>query len=87
MITIEYAPGFVRIWKKLPPDIQDEVVERIELFKNPKNHALLKVHKLKGKMRDKYAFSINFRDRIAFRYSKDHKVAFLLDMDDHTIYE
>jgi mRNA-degrading endonuclease YafQ of YafQ-DinJ toxin-antitoxin module len=86
MLSIEYAPEFVRTWKRLPNDSQDEIIERIELFKYIRNHPLLKVHKLKGKMKDRYVFSINFHDRIVFRYTKDKKTAYLLDIGDHTVY-
>jgi len=87
MIKVEYSSYFVRKFKKLEPHTQDEVVEKIDLFRNPRNHAQLKVHKLKGEMKGRWAFSINFRDRIVFHWSTDKQIAYMLDAGDHSIYE
>ncbi|MBA3789516.1 type II toxin-antitoxin system mRNA interferase toxin, RelE/StbE family [Patescibacteria group bacterium] len=88
MLSIEYAPEFIRTWKKLPRDLQDEVIDRIELFQHQRNHSSLKVHKLKGDLRSKWSFSVNFRYRIIFQYAgKSKDVAQLLDIGDHTVYD
>ena len=86
MIRIEYSSYFVRKFKKLDPALQDDVIEKIEKFKDSKNHRKLKVHKLGGKLKGQWAFSINFSDRIAFHFSLDKKTAYLLDVGDHSIY-
>jgi len=83
---VGYKPSFVRQFKKLPKDLQEEVSLKIELFKDVKNHSVLSVHKLKGVLKGKYSFSVNYRYRIVFIYeSKDSVV--LLSFGDHTVYK
>ena len=63
-----------------------EAIEKIELFKNEKNHKLLKIHKLHGKMSGYFSFSVNYKFRIVFRYETKTEMV-LLDIDDHDIYK
>ena len=70
---------------KLPQSSRQEVMERIELFKDEKYHKLIKVHKLHGRLKGYYAFSIDFRNRIVFDYLSDAEVV-LLAVGDHDIY-
>ncbi|HEY4487626.1 MAG TPA: type II toxin-antitoxin system mRNA interferase toxin, RelE/StbE family [Candidatus Paceibacterota bacterium] len=85
MIGIEYAPAFLRQFKKLPISTQEEAQEKIGLFKNRSNHHRLGVHKLKGKLRGKWSFSVNYSDRIVFKWIADNKAG-LLAIGDHEIY-
>jgi mRNA-degrading endonuclease YafQ of YafQ-DinJ toxin-antitoxin module len=87
MLKIGYAASFVRRYKKLSPALQREVRQKIEEFKNPKNHRALEVHKLSGRMKGRSAFSVTFSDRIVFGLSKDKKTAYLFDVGDHGVYE
>jgi mRNA-degrading endonuclease YafQ of YafQ-DinJ toxin-antitoxin module len=87
MIRIEYSSYFVRKFNKMELTLQSDVIEKIEQFKEQKNHKRLEVHKLGGKMKGQWAFSINFSDRVAFYFSANKKVAYLLDVGDHSIYE
>ena len=68
MIRVAYTPSFVRQTKILEASVFEEVVRKIELFKNPKNHKMLKVHKLHGRLEDCHAFSVNHHVRIIFEY-------------------
>lgn len=85
-LEIKYKPQFVRQYKKLEPELQSEVLARIELFKDIKNHDLLKVHKLKGRLKGRYSFSIDYKNRIVFIY-EDKKTATLLVIGDHDVYK
>ena len=85
MIQLIYAPAFVRAMKKLPVDLQEEALEKIESFRNEKNHVQLKVHKLRGRLEDRYSFSVNYKVRIIFQFSASKK-AILLSIGDHDIY-
>jgi mRNA-degrading endonuclease YafQ of YafQ-DinJ toxin-antitoxin module len=87
MISVEYSSDFIRIFKKFNSARAYEVRERIEEFRNPKNHQRLKVHKLKGRMKDLCAFLVNYKDRIIFEWSKDKKTTYLIDIGDHSVYE
>ena len=77
----------VAVFWQLELGMQDEIVEKLEIFRNPKNHAQLKVHRLGGTMKGQWAFSLNFRDRIIFHWSADRQTAYLFDIGDHSIYE
>jgi len=86
VIEIEYTSYFVRKFKKLDARLQDDIVEKIELFRDSQNHAALKVHKLTGRTKEQWAFSVNYSDRVVFHWSKDKQTAYLLDVGDHSIY-
>lgn len=85
-MKVYYKPSFVRALNKLPRDLQEEVIEKIELFKVAKNHKHLKVHKLKGKLKDRYSFSVNYKYRIVFLYISKAE-AVLLAVGDHDVYK
>ena len=74
------------MFKKLPAYLQKEVISKIELFKDTKNHKILEVHKLKGRLRKHYGFSVDFHNRITFDYLSDNE-AVLLTVGDHDIYK
>ena len=86
-MDVVYKHSFVKQFKKLPPDLQKEVLEKIELFKTPNNHkTLLKVHKLKGDLSGLLSFSVNYRFRIVFEWKVLNKSASLITVGDHGVY-
>jgi hypothetical protein len=46
MIEVNYKPTFIKAFDDLENDLQNEIIEKTELLKEPKNHSQLKVHKL-----------------------------------------
>lgn len=86
MIEIIYAPNFVKQLKKIEQSLQEEVLEKIDLFKNRDNHKYLKVHKLHGKFNKCFSFSVNYNVRIVFEHIKNNRIA-LLSVGDHDIYK
>lgn len=86
MITLIYAPVFVKQLRNLELSLQDEVLEKIDAFKNKNNHKILKVHKLQGKFTDRFSFSVNYNTRIIFKYLTKNEVA-LLFVGDHDLYK
>lgn len=85
-MVINFKPSFVREFKKLPSELQEEVLERIELFKKVANHKKLKVHKLIGRLSDFYSFSVTYSHRIVFSYESKTEVVFLA-IGDHDVYK
>lgn len=87
-MEVAYSPTFLRLLKSLSAELQEEAIEKIELFREPQNYKALKVHKLKGRLAGRYGFSINYQTRIVFIYSKSksRRVAYLLAIGDHEIY-
>ena len=86
MIEIIYAPIFIKRLNKMEPSFHGEILEKIELFKDIKNHKTLKVHKLHGKFSDCFSFSVDYSTRIVFQYMTKKSVAFLF-IGDHDLYK
>jgi len=86
MLNIAYTPSFVRRFKSLEVELQEEVLEKIEIFKDITNHKQLKVHKLKGSLSGRFSFSVNYKTRIVFTRLAKNKVVFLT-IGDHGVYK
>lgn len=86
MINLVYTKTFIKQVKRLDKSHLEEVVKKVELFKNPNNHKQLKVHKLHGRLSNKYAFSVNNKDRIIFQYASKNEV-YLLTIENHDGYK
>ena len=86
MLVILFKPTFVRKYQKLELQLQEEILEKIGLFKDPKNHKRLRVHKLTGQLSGRDRFSVNYKFRIVFSYLSK-KEAILLAIGDHDIYK
>lgn len=85
MITVSYKPSFIRKVRNLEKDLCNEVLDKIELFKDVRNHKLLKVHKLHGEFKNCYSFSVDYRIRVVFQYESKSEVV-LLAVGDHEVY-
>lgn len=85
MLTVSFKPSFLRKMNGLDVDLRDEVVEKIDLLKDARNHRLLKVHKLHRPLSGAFSFSVNYKTRIVFEYVSKKEVA-LLSIGDHAIY-
>ena len=85
-MEIIYLSSFLRKFKALESDVQEEVLEKIELFKDKNNHKQLKVHKLHGPLSGRYSFSVNYKTRIVFSYTSREEAA-LLAVGDHAVYD
>jgi mRNA-degrading endonuclease YafQ of YafQ-DinJ toxin-antitoxin module len=86
MLEVSLTPRFQRMYRKLEPALQEEAREKILLFKNPDSHQQLKVHKLKGRLKNRYSFSVNYKVRIVFVYESKHAVI-LLAIGSHNVYK
>lgn len=85
-MEVSYTPAFIQELKKLPPALQDDAIERIELFKDRRTHSFLRVHKLRGKLQGRWSFSVDFRHRIVFTYLTKEE-AVLLAIGTHDVYD
>ena len=85
-MEIQYTPAFIRQFNALETALKEETYEKIDLFRDKKNHQKLKVHKLIGRLAGRYSFSLNYRYRIVFSYlAKD--TAVFLAIGDHDVYK
>ena len=85
-LLIGYQPAFIRMYKKLPPSLQAEVRDRIQLFVTDPRNTSLRVHKLKGKLKEMWSFSVNYDYRVVFEYKAKESVM-LLAVGNHQVYE
>jgi len=85
-MQISYKATFIKQYNKLDENLQEEILEKIELFKDKDNHILLKVHKLHGKLKESYSLYVNYKIRIVFMWLGKEEVAFLA-IGDHDIYK
>ena len=86
VIEVNYKPTFIRKLNRLEKELQEEALQKIELFRNTENHKTLKVHKLHGELSYSYSFSVNYKTRIVFEYLSKKEVA-LLSIGDHDLYK
>jgi mRNA-degrading endonuclease YafQ of YafQ-DinJ toxin-antitoxin module len=86
MFEIVISKQFARQFRKLDNHLKDEVVEKLELLKDPTNHHALKVHKLNGRLTNKYSFSVNYKVRVVFSYPVPTEI-FLLLVGSHVVYD
>jgi len=77
---------FVKNWSKLNPKTKNETVKKIDIFLEDPYLPTLKTHKLTGKLKDYWSFSISYNLRILFRFYKEDAVEFI-DIGGHEIYK
>ena len=85
-MDISLSPQFRKQFRKLEKLLQEEILEKIELFKDNKSNKQLKVHKLKGRLKGRYSFSVNYQFRIVFMYISKQEVI-LLAVGYHEVYK
>jgi len=85
-MKVAYTPQFVRMFRKLEPALKEEALEKIEMFTVDHTHPQLKAHKLKGKLKKRYSFSVNYQIRIIYTPISSSEVAFLA-IGDHDVYK
>ncbi|PIS32418.1 hypothetical protein COT40_00065 [Candidatus Peregrinibacteria bacterium CG08_land_8_20_14_0_20_41_10] len=86
MLEVYYKPIFVRQYKRLPLELQKEVKEKIKLFQQDRKHPFLKVHKLKGRLKNFWSFPVNYEYRIVFE-SENKNTVVLLVVGNHDVYK
>ena len=79
-----FSPKFLRMVGATPKDLQEDVYEKVEAFRDRANHQTLKVHKLQGKLKGLSSFSVNYQTRIIFEFVDDGAV--LHAVGDHDVY-
>ena len=84
-MKILYSPKFGKEYKNLPDNIKDIAEQKEAVFRNDPFNPKLQTHKLKGKFRNYYSFSITYSYRIVFRFLTKNKVPFV-DCGDHSVY-
>lgn len=80
------TPYFEKQFERLPKDIQAVAAKKILIFENNPFYSGLNTHKLKGRLSLLWAFWINNKYRVLFRFMKNSEVIYY-DIDTHDIYK
>jgi mRNA-degrading endonuclease YafQ of YafQ-DinJ toxin-antitoxin module len=86
MLIISITPSFQRQFKKLEESLKEDVRQKVFLLQEESNHKSLKVHKLKGRLKDRCSFSVNYKIRIVFNYLTPKEII-LLAVGGHDVYQ
>jgi len=86
-MTLYYKPRFLRVFHKLDPQLRTLSKERIVQFQKDPFTAKLDTHRLHGKLKNQWSFSIDSRYRVLFEFlnKKKDEVVFL-DIGNHSLY-
>lgn len=86
-MDIVYSTKFSREYKKLSKNIKDTAEQQEKIFRANPFDQRLKTHKLNGKFSEFLSFSVGYKYRIIFEFSKDKKTAYFHSVGDHDIYQ
>jgi len=86
VIKIYPTRHFIRAYKSLPDKIKISAGKKEKIFKNNPFDPRLKTHKLKGRFKGCWAYSVSYQYRILFRFVDDETVLYY-DIDTHDIYK
>ena len=84
-MRVEYSDRFLKSAARLPAKLLTFADAKEALFKQQPFHPSLDTHKLHGKDKDMWAFSINQKYRIKFLFLPANAALFL-DIGTHAIY-
>ena len=85
MIELIWDDSFARIlkkWRKKHPELVARFQQKLELFKNEPFHPSLKTHRLTGNLAGAWAISINYEQRLVFKFLSDTEVL-LINLGTH----
>jgi proteic killer suppression protein len=80
MIEITFSPTFQRAFRKRikgNTDLQARFWQKIEQFQQDPFQPTLRTHKLSGKMKNTWSFSIEYDARVIFYFTDDGKAVFI----------
>ena len=85
MIEIAFNSSFKRAFKKKVAgnkNLEIQFWERVELFKSNPFDPKLKTHRLSGRLKDLWSFSIEYDLRVVFYFAGDQRAVFV-DIGSH----
>lgn len=85
-MKIIYSSKFIKEYKKLPEEIKITAEFKEKIFRNNPFNKILNTHKLSGKLKEFWSFSINNKYRIIFELEKNNLIYFH-SVGDHSIYQ
>lgn len=85
-MKIIYTSKFAREYKKLPKEIKLLAEEKEKIFRKNPFTPILDTHKLHGRFREFWSFSIDFKYRIIFEFG-ENGIVYFHSVGDHAIYK
>ncbi len=85
-MRIIYSPKFAREYKKLPQKVKGAAEEIEAVFRDDPFNPVLGTHKLHGRFKDFWSFSIGFKFRIVFEFGEKGTVYFH-SIGNHDVYQ
>ncbi len=79
-------PKFKKSLKDVPRHIADKLEKKKKIFRQNPFHPSLKTHKLKGRLKDYYSFSVNYSYRVIFKFMDEGKALFV-NIGTHEVYK
>ena len=76
MLNIETTKSFIRKFKKLPANIKKKAIKREQIFKDNPFDSRLETHKLHGKLKEEFSYSIDKTYRIRFIFVSKNTVLY-----------
>lgn len=83
---IKYSSRFKKNIKRLPFPVKQKILKLEKIFMNNPFDPHLDTHKLHGKMKNYYSFSLTHSLRIIFEFINNETVGFV-DIGPHSIYK
>ena len=69
-MKIYYSSKFAKEYKRLPQEVKNQAKKKEKIFRKDPFDKRLKTHKLTGKLKEYYSFSIDYDHRIIFEFAK-----------------
>ncbi len=85
IMEIYYSSKFEKEYLRLSTLVKMMAEKKEKIFRENPFHPSLETHKLKGALKDFWAFSINRKYRIIFEFTKSD-IAWFHSVGDHSIY-
>jgi len=85
-MQIYYSSKFAKEYRQLPKNIKLQAEKQEQYFRLTPFNPRLKTHKLTGKLKDFWSFSINYQYRIIFEFADENTVWFH-SVGTHSIYK
>lgn len=85
-MKIIYTSKFAREYKKLPEEIKILAEYKEQIFRKELFNKILQTHKLGGRLKEFWSFSVNNKYRIIFEFG-NHGAVYFHSIGDHSIYQ
>ncbi|MEQ8995070.1 MAG: type II toxin-antitoxin system mRNA interferase toxin, RelE/StbE family [Coleofasciculus sp. B1-GNL1-01] len=79
-MEVSFSSSFKRAFKKRikgNPDLETRFWQKLEQFTVDPFEPSLKTHKLSGKLKDLWSFSVDYDERVLFYFTEDRKAVFV----------